>query len=222
LKEFRVADNIQLSEGLGIQGNSANTIDRLPEREFGRSSEDGGPTTSYDISRSEFGSTVNRSLDHAGPYRGDKEADERRAVERIRAEFNQQHRTNFDGVESEPNQDDPVDAWFTEGGQRRLGCQVTRSDGRTTTGEKLGVEGKFSESVDGQVSMEIMANAIQLKARKTGGKKDLVLVLDGVIPDSDGWVEDFKTKHAKVLASTPFVEVWYAGRHVGGVVKRLK
>ena len=76
--------------------------------------------------------------------------------------------------------------------------------------------------MSGEASLKIMAEAIKFKANKTGGKTDLVLVLDGVIPDADGWLEEFRSKHAVTLATSPFAEIWYAARHVLGVIKRLK
>jgi hypothetical protein len=222
LKEIEVTEKIAFSMGVGLQGKSGDTIKGQPQREFGGSNDDSGPRTNYEIRRTETGSTVTRSFDHSGPYQGDKEADERRAVERIRSEYNREHGTNFDGVASAPDQNDPVDVWFTEAGERRIGCQVTRSDGREATGRNLGADGKHSETISGEDSLRVMADAIKAKAVKTGGGKDYILVLDGVIPDADGWLEEFKTKHAATLAISPFVEIWYAARHIGGVVKRLK
>jgi hypothetical protein len=188
-----------------------------------RMSEDGGPSQAYDLVRSKEGTILTRSFEFDGPYRGNKEDDERKAVERIRENYNHEHGTNFDGVESEGDQNDPVDVWFTEAGKRRpVGCQVTRSDGRKATGEKLGTVGKFSETMTGEAALTIMAAAIEGRARKTGKKKDLILVLDGVIPDAEPLLDDLTSQHADTIPNSPFLEIWYSGRGAGAVVKRLK
>jgi hypothetical protein len=222
VKERHLHDHMNFTERLGLQGNSANTIDGQPEHEFARSSGDGVPSTSSDVTRTESGSTVNLSFDNFGPYKANKEKDERDTVERIRARYNEDHATRFDGVESEPEQNHPVDVWLTEQGQQKFGCQVTRSDSRASTGKSLGAEGKHSETITGQEAWKIMADAIAGKRTKTGGTADLVLVLDGVIPSVNGLLEELMQQHAEAIANSPFAEIWYSGRGVGAVIKRLK
>jgi hypothetical protein len=122
-----VHDHCTMRQALGVQKISGEMFDGKPKEISGRMSEDGGPNKSYDLVRSEEGTTFTRSFEFDGPYRGNKEEDERNAVERIRVKYNQEHGTNFDGVESEGDQNDPVDVWFTEAGKRQsVGCQVTR------------------------------------------------------------------------------------------------
>jgi hypothetical protein len=222
VKERHLFDEMHFSHGLGLQGNSANMSGGHPEHEFARSSGDGLPSTAIDVERSDTGSTVKTSFEHIGPYKPDKEKDERDAVERIRASYNEDHGTTFDGVESEPQQNHPVDVWLTEQGERKIGCQVTRSDSRASTGKSLGDAGKHLETTTGQEALKIMADAIAGKFTKTGGTPGLVLVLDGVIPSVDGLLDEMKAQHAEAIARSPFTEIWYSGRGVGAVVKRLK
>jgi hypothetical protein len=223
LPGVQLSDTIGFRQALSVQKISGETFEGQPKEISGRMSEDGGPNKSYDLTRSEAGTTFTRSFEFDGPYRGNKEDDERKAVRRILSQYNQDHGTSFDDVESEPDQNDPVDVWFTKSGKRQpIGCQVTRSDGRKTTGSKLGTVGKFSETMSGEAALTIMAEAIEGKALKTGKKRDLVLVLDGVIPDAEPLLDDLISQHVETIKNSPFAEIWYSAGHISGIVKRLK
>ena len=222
IKERHLFDEMHFTEGLGLQGNSTKMIGGQPQHEFAQSSGDGLPSTAINVERLGGGSTVKMSFDSAEPYKPNKKKDEQDAVERFRAQYNENHGTAFSGAEPEEKENHPVDVWLTEQSQPRIGCQVTRSDGRQMIGRALADHGRFSETIAGQEAWKIMAEAIAGKHTKTGGMPGLVLVLDGVIPSVHGLLEEFKAHYAEAIEGSPFSEIWYSGRGVGAVVKRLK
>jgi hypothetical protein len=231
-----VTENLGLSEASGLRGASGCMIDGFPDREYGRSTEYDGSSSFYDTTRSEGGSAVQRSIELSEPYRRrkddvigedgltDKQREEVETVARILGEYNRAHGSNFNTVESEESQAHVADVWIrgSASNQASVPCQVTRVDRRDTTGRALADCAIFNERTDEARLIELMWKAIERKRNNLGGVQGVVLVLDAWVLDSSGLLDRFKAEYAEALASSPFAEIWYSGRGVGAMIKRLK
>ena len=224
---FEVTDELQLKDAVGMQGQSAESRDGLPIREFARHVAEDGGGSGIDIEREEAGpSNVKRTMHPAAPAPRDpqgerKRAEEREAVRLLLPAYNKLHGTAYETVASGKDEHgDDVIAESPKEGEPAIRFQVTvaESDGALRASISRGKA--FSTEETEEVLLSRAAGALRNKT--LAPDREAVLVLDGAgIVTPPGTVERFVREHRGALEVAPFREVWWVDHAPGGVIRRL-
>jgi hypothetical protein len=222
-----VHERMQLEDALGMQGQSAETRDGFPVREFARHVAKDGGSSGIDIEREENGSgQVRQTLHPAAPAPRDpqgerKRAEERQAVTLLLGGFNRFHGTFYDRVRSgDDDRGDDVIAESSKEEEPDVRFQVTFAD---TDGKlRASIARGKAFSAEGTEEQLLVRAAAALQNKADASDPEAVLILDGGgVVTTPGTVERFAREHRQALESAPFREVWWVDHAPGGVIRRL-
>lgn len=207
-----------------LASESKERIGELPLREGSRAVISGGNQFAADVERSPDAAWAQRRFTLAVPYRRDangklKKREERDAVERILAPYNEFHKTDYSRVEDDVDDEDGDVIAKSLSGLTDLRIQVVVAD--ATFWPELARSGTHEESASEDDLLKRMAAALVLKTGSYSARGNLVLVLDGPWATVLGTIDRFVNEYLELINNSGFREVWYSGRGPGNVVRRL-
>jgi hypothetical protein len=184
----------------------------------------GGNQFATDVERSSDGTRAQRRFTLAAPYRRDangklKKQEEREAVERILAPYNEFHKTDYSRVEDAADDEDVDVIAKSPSGLADLRIQVVVAD-RTFWGA-LARSGTHEESASEDDLVNRMAAALMKKTNSYSARGNVILILDGPWATVPGTIDRLAKEHDAIINRSGFREVWYSGRGPGNVVRRL-